>query len=265
MIAVTSVTRRRSSDRATALGVAARIPRVRTPGLSRPAQPVPRRQDSPDTNENRCGWALLLAWRRPARVRGRTSGRYESAGALAVCVVVASVLAGCGSSSSGMKLTAYLVHGSQETGFTTQGKPSVETSLQSYVTSDYGAGSDPTTLKAEGFKEFADVNTGGPSGEQGGSFALALGSPSAAVHEQAASLTAARQGQGGAKLVPFTVPGVPGSTGVHAVGPSATSNVYWREGTCVLWVGDTDSSGPVIAAAQAIWRATHARKGVCGG
>jgi len=36
--------------------------------------------------------------------------------------------------------------------------------------------------------------------------------------------------------------------------------VYWREGTCVLWVGDTDSSGPVVAAAQAIWQATHARK-----
>lgn len=267
MVAVTSVTGRRWSDRATALVVASRIPRVRTPGLSRPAQPVPRRQGSPEINENRCGWALLLASRRrrPARVRGRTSGRCESAGALAVCVVVASVLAGCGSGSSGMKVTAYLVHGSQETGFTTQGKPSVETSLQSYVTSDYGASSDPTTLKAEGFKEFADVNTGGPSGEQGGSFALELGSPSAAVHEQAASLTVAKQGQGGAKLVLFTVPGVPASIGIHALGSQSTSNVYWREGTCVLWVGDTDSSGPVIAAAHAIWGATHARKGVCGG
>ena len=164
-----------------------------------------------------------------------------------------------------MKLTAYLVHGSQETGFTTQGAPSVETSVQLYVASQYGASSDPTMLKAEGFKEFADVNTGGPSGEQGGSFALELGSPSAATREQAASLADARQSQGGAKLVPFTAPGVPGSTGVHAVGSTSTSNVYWREGTCALWVGDTDSSGPVIAAAQAIWGATHARKGVCGG
>ena len=115
-------------------------------------------------------------------------------------VVVAFVLAGCGSSSSGMKLTAYLAHGSEETGFTTQGAPSVETSLQSYESSDYGASSDHTTLKAEGFKEFADVNAGGASGEQGGSFALELGSPSAAVHEQATSLAAAKQGQGGANL-----------------------------------------------------------------
>jgi len=191
-------------------------------------------------------------------------GRCGFAGAVAVCVV-ASVLAGCGSSSSGMKLTAYLVHGSQETGFTTQGAPTVESSLQSYLASQYGGGSDPTTLKAEGFKEFVDVNTAGPSGEQGGSFALELGSRSAAAHEQAASLTAAKQSQGGAKLVPFTVPGVPGSTGVDAVGSQSTSNVYWREGTCVLWVGDTDSSGPVVAAAQAIWQATHARKGVCEG
>jgi hypothetical protein len=267
MLGVTSVTRRRWSDRATALVVASRIPRVRTPGLSRPAHPVPRRQSSPETDENRCGWALLLAWRRRrfARVRGRTSGRCEFAGALAICVVVASVLAACGSGSSGMKLTAYLVHGSQETGFTTQGNPSVETSLQSYVTSDYGASSDATTLKAEGFKGFADVNTGGPSGEQGGSFALELGSPSAAVHEQAASLTAAKQDQGGAKLVSFTVPGLPASTGIRALGSQSTSNVYWREGRCVLWVGDTASSGPVIAAARSIWGATHARKGVCGG
>ena len=137
-------------------------------------------------------------------------------------------------------------------------------SLNSYLASQYGAGSDPTKLKAEGFKEFAAVNTGGPNAEQGGSFALELGSPSAAVHEQAVSLAFARQGQGAEKLVPFTVPGVPGSTGVHAVGSQATSNVYWHEGTCVLWVGDTDSSGPVIAAAQAIWAATHARKGACG-
>ena len=164
-----------------------------------------------------------------------------------------------------MKLTAYLVHGSQETGFTTQGAPSEMKSLSSYLASQYGSGSDPTRLKAEGFREFATVGTGGPEGKQGGSFALELGSPSAAVHEQAASLASARQGQAGAKLVPFTVPGVPGSTGVHAVGSQATSNVYWHEGTCALWVGDFGSSGPVIAAAQAIWGATHARKGVCGG
>jgi hypothetical protein len=63
--------------------------------------------------------------------------------------------------------------------------------------------------------------------------------------------------------VPFTVPGVPGSTGVHAVGSRATSNVYWHEGTCALWVGDFGSSGPVIAAAQASWAATHASKGAC--
>jgi hypothetical protein len=202
---------------------------------------------------------------RSERRVSRIGGRWQMAGALAVGVVVAGVLAGCGSSSSGMKLTAYLVHGSEETGFTTQGAPAVERSLQSYVGSQYGGGSDATTLKAEGFKEFAAVNTGGPGGEQGGSFALELGSPAAALREQAKSLTGAKQGQAGAKLVPFAVPGVPGSTGIHAVGSTSTSNVYWREGMCVLWVGDTDSSGPVIAAAQAIWGATHARKGVCAG
>jgi hypothetical protein len=190
-------------------------------------------------------------------------GRWGFAGALGVGVVVASVLAGCGSGSSGLKLTAYVVHGSQETGFSTQGAPSVMKSLNAYLASQYGGDSDPTKLRAEGFKEFAAVGTGGSQGRQGGSFALELGSPLAAEHEQAASLASARQSQGGAKLVPFTVPGVSGSTGVNAVGSQSTSNVYWHEGPCVLWVGDFGSSGPVIAAAQAIWAATHARKGAC--
>jgi hypothetical protein len=184
---------------------------------------------------------------------------------LGLAIAAAGVLTGCGSASPGLKLTAYLVRGSQETGFSTQGAPSELKSLSSYLASQSGAGSDPTGLKAEGFREFATVGTGGPSGEQGGSFALELGSPSAATHEQASSLTYAKQGQGGQKMVPFTVPGVPGATGVHAVGSQPSSNVYWREGTCVLWVGDTASTAPVIAAAQAIWGATHARKGVCGG
>jgi hypothetical protein len=110
MIAVTSVMRRRWSHRATAQVVASR---VGTPRLSRPAQLVPHRQGSPETDENRCGWASLLSWRRRgfARVRGRTSGRCELAEPLAICVVVASVLAARGSTSSRMKLTAYLVHG----------------------------------------------------------------------------------------------------------------------------------------------------------
>jgi hypothetical protein len=192
-------------------------------------------------------------------------GWWGFARVLGVGVVLASALAGCGSGSSGLNLTAYVVHGSQETGFSTQGAPRVLKSLNSYLASQYGGGSDATKLKAEGFKEFATVGTGGPEGRQGGSFALELGSPSAAVHEQAASLASARQSQAGAKLVPFTVPGVPGSTGVHAVGSQATSNVYWHEGTCALWVGDFGSSAPVIAAAQAIWAATHAHKGACGG
>ena len=192
-------------------------------------------------------------------------GRPGFTRALGVGVAVASFLAGCGSSSSGLKLTAYLVHGSQETGFSTQGAPSVMKSLSSYLASQYGAGSDATKLKAEGFKEFATVGTAGSDGKQGGSSALQLGSPAAAEHDQAASLASARQSQAGAKLVPFTVPGVPGSIGVHALGSQATSNVYWHEGTCALWVGDFGSSGPVIAAARAIWGATHARRGACGG
>lgn len=192
-------------------------------------------------------------------------GRSPFTGSLAAGIVMAGVLAGCGSSSSGLKLTGYLVHGSQETGFTTQGPPTVEGSVQSYVGSQYGGASDPSTLKAEGFKGFVDVNTAGPKGEQGGSFAEELGSSAAAAHEEAAAVAGAKQEQGGAKLVGFTVPGVPGSTGIRALGSHPTSNVYWREGNCLLWVGDTDSSGPVIAAAQAIWRATHERRGVCGG
>jgi hypothetical protein len=185
-------------------------------------------------------------------------GRWLGPGLLA-----AALVAGCGSSSSGLKLTAYVVHGSQETGFSTQGAPTVTSSLDSYLSTDSTASSDRGRLKAEGFAQFATVGTGGPNAEQGGSFALALGSTSAAASEQPRFLTSAIQAQRQQKLVRFTVPGVPGATGVRALGTQPSSNVYWQEGRCVLWVGDTASPGPVIAAAQAIWATTHGRKGAC--
>ena len=192
-------------------------------------------------------------------------GRWSFIGVLGMGVLVVVLLAGCGSSSSGLKLTAYVVHGSQETGFSTQGAPTVTRSLDSYLSNDPTASSDRERLKSEGFTQFATVGTGGPNAEQGGSFALELGSTSAAVHEQPLLLASAMQNQGGEKVVRFTVPDVPGSTGIHAAGAQPSSNVYWHEGKCVLWVGDTASSGPVIAAAQAIWATTHRRKGACGG
>lgn len=169
------------------------------------------------------------------------------------------------SSSSGLNLTAYVVHGSQETGFKPQGAPTITKSLTAYESTGPATGS-AGLLKSEGFTAIVNQGTAGSNGKEGGSFALELGSASAAAHEQPHILASVRQDQSGAKLVRFTVPGIPGSVGLHAVAPTAsqsTSNVYWHEGRCVIWVGDFGSTAPVIAAAKAIWRTTRGHKGAC--
>ena len=176
-------------------------------------------------------------------------------------VVMASVLAGCGSGSSGLNLTAYLVHGSQETGFSTQGAPSVVKSLNSYLASQYGAGSDPTKLKAEGFKEFATVGTGGPNAEQGGSFALELGSPSAAVHEQAASPGPAGEawpGRGEAGAVHGSWRARSHRSARGGVASNLEVGSDRHEGTCVLWGRRFGLLGPVARRGGA---RTHLRAG----
>ena len=269
MVAATSVTCRRASDRTTALVVASRIPRVRPPGLSRPARPVPPRQGSPEIDENRRGWALLLAWRwrRLARVRGRTGeiGRYVR-GAWAVLVITAVMCAGCGSGSQSstpmLPLGAYLVRAHEETGMQRTG-PATADRTPAQWTSDGvpDAADENERLAKEGFREVISVST-----SDGISWAMQLGSASAAAREEAAELKEFASGpQAPATTTRFTIPGITSADGW--VFPNADANVLFTQGRCLMLVGDdlttSDNQLPVVAAARAIWTRTHGKPGPC--
>jgi len=269
MVGVKSVRCRCASDRTIALLVTRRIRRGRNPGLSRAAQPVPRRLGSPETDENRRGWALLLAWRwrRLARGRGRTgeSGRYGR-GVWAVLVSTAVICAGCGSSSqsttSMLPLSAYLVRAHEETGMQRTG-PATADRTPAQWTSDGvpDAAAENARLAKEGFREVISVGTG-----DGVSWAMQLGSASAAAREEAAELTEfASVPQAPANTTRFTISGIPSADGW--VFPYADANVLFIEGRCLMLVGDdlttSDNKLPVVAAAHAIWTRTHGKPGPC--
>jgi hypothetical protein len=276
MFAVTSVARRRASNRTTALIVASCIRQVRTAGLSRPAEPVPGRNGSPKTDENRRGWALLLAWRRRrlARVRGRTEeiGSYAR-GACAVLVSTAVMCTACGSSHSSLSsstqsgaaklpLSGYLVRAHEETGMERTG-PATTDLTPSQWTSDGvpDAAAENTRLAKEGFREVISVGT-----SDGVSWAMQLGSAPAAAREEAAELKEFAYGpQAPPNTTRFTIPGISSADGW--VFPNADANVLFTEGRCLMLVGDdlttSDNKLPVVAAAHAIWTRTHGRPGPC--
>jgi hypothetical protein len=94
-----------------------------------------------------------------------------------------------------------------------------------------------------------------------------LGSASDAEREQQAQLAEDQH----PKPVHFAVTAISGAVG-FAYPNSQTggggANVLFREGRCVLLVGDEDNGAanfrePALAGAIAVWRRTHGRPGVC--
>jgi len=185
----------------------------------------------------------------------------------AAALLAAALLAGCSSSlhssSSGLKISAYVVHANEQTGYRVLSGPRVAGTLGAYLSSDLNAAHDAVRLQSEGFRQAASVSTGSGSGS-GGSAAIELASAAAASREQLYSFHNAVKRAARVRTVLFRVVGIPGSTGVLALGsPHASANVYFREGRCELWIGDTNGDEPVVAAAQSIWAATHDKPGVC--
>ncbi len=95
---------------------------------------------------------------------------------------------------------------------------------------------------------------------------IELGSGSDAQRELAVQLnqaSAAMRAHGGT-VRRFTLSSIPGSVGLDG-GPAA--NVLFREGRCVLIVGDetsaTDHRAPAVHTARAIYARTHRRAGAC--
>jgi hypothetical protein len=107
------------------------------------------------------------------------------------------------------------------------------------------------------------VQTGSSKG-QGVSWAMELGSASAAAREKAAELQQFASTAPGATR--FTVAGVPGAEGWGQ--PYADANILFTEGRCLMLVGDqlaagSDNKPVVLAAVRAVWARTHDKPGAC--
>jgi hypothetical protein len=121
-------------------------------------------------------------------------------------------------------------------------------------------------LSQEGFRESISVQTGSTQAAQGVSWAMELGSASAAAREKAAELQEFTNGPGAAGATRFTVAGIPGAEGWTV--PDQVANVLFTEGRCLMLVGDELTSGadnkpPVVAAVRAVWSRTHGNPGAC--
>ena len=123
------------------------------------------------------------------------------------------------------------------------------------------AATENKRLAKEGFREVISVQT-----SQGVSWAMQLGSASAAAREEAVEL---KEFSSGAQAPPdtthFTISGIPSAEGW--VFPSADANVLFTEGRCLMLIGDdlttSNNKLPVVAAAHAIWARTHGKPGPC--
>jgi hypothetical protein len=203
----------------------------------------------------------------------------DARGAWAVLVSTALVCAACGSTSqsstsqsstsqsstSELPLSAYLVRGHEETGLPPTGRAHYFTATQWTSNGVPNGAAEAKRLAQEGFSEVISVQTGSAKG-QGVSWAMRLGSASAAAREKAAELQEFAYGPQAPGATRFTVAGVPGAEGWGQ--PNTNANILFAEGRCLMLVGDqlasgTDNNPPVIAAVHAVWARTHGKPGAC--
>jgi hypothetical protein len=178
---------------------------------------------------------------------------------------------GGGSSSSAASLNPYLIQHNEETGY------AIQRPLQHYKTAAAYAASeqdpaDAQRLTGAGFQQALIENTADGNGI---SYVLQFATASDAGREQSFDLQNDFTGQAdqGGQQFRFSVPGVPGSHGfgVRPVGGQGDANVLFREGRCVLLVGDMSGPHPksyeaaVIAGVQAIYGRTAGHHGACSG
>jgi hypothetical protein len=198
----------------------------------------------------------------------RTRRARPTAGAL-IAALLAVGGAGCGgtshSSTPGLALSAYLVHGNEETGLQTTGAPTTSTTPAQWTAEIPNGQAEASRLETEGFHSAVSVQTGSVQG-QGVSWVLELGSTREAEREQRAELQSFVHV--GGPVGRFAVRGVPTADGFTYPGPNPQdANALFREGRCLLLVGDQESGAdyraPVIAAVRAIWARTETQNGAC--
>lgn len=196
-------------------------------------------------------------------------------GVWAALMITAVVCAACGSASqsstsqrsnSKLLLSAYLVRGHEETGLPPTGRATQYLNATQWTHGVPNGSAEAKRLAQEGFREVMSVQTG-PTQGQGVSWAMELGSASAASREKAAEFKEFAYGPE-APTTPtrFTVPGVPSADGWTF--PSQDANILFTEGRCLMLVGDqltsgTDNKPPVVAAVRAVWARTRGKPGAC--
>jgi hypothetical protein len=161
-----------------------------------------------------------------------------------------------------LPLSAYLVRAHEETGMQRTGPTTADLTPAQWTSNGVpDAATENRRLAKERFREVMSVQT-----SQGVSWAMQLGSATAAAREEATELKEfSSSPQAPADTTRFAIPGIPSAEGWDF--PDADANVLFTEGRCLLLVGDdlttSDNKLPVIAAAHAIWTRTHGKPGPC--
>jgi hypothetical protein len=193
--------------------------------------------------------------------------RLFGVGATAIVVVGVGACGG-GSSTSAAGLNSYLIQGNEEPGYATQRPLEHYKTAAGYATSEQNPG-DAQRLARAGFQQALVENTGNGNGI---SFVLQFATASDAAREQSVELQNDTASQGNLPFR-FSVSGVPGADGFGArpIAGQGDANALFREGRCLLLVGDESAPHPksyeaaVIGGVQAIYARTARHDGVCSG
>jgi hypothetical protein len=187
----------------------------------------------------------------------------------AMFVFAASALALAGSG-----LAPFLLRSGEEPGFHA-GKPGTVNSIHEDVEEEPAkqAAEETTRLTSEGFvSEMYESTHDAKLHAEGASAVIELGSAGQADAAVSFDTHAAIAAQGKKVLIGhFRIPGVPGArafTAKERHHAGAAANVYWREGDCEVFVGDSLRVGSPAAAAAVAKAGTLAvhkrtRKATC--
>jgi hypothetical protein len=166
-------------------------------------------------------------------------------------------------SASRAGLEPYLILGNEETGYTVQRPLEYYKTAAGYAASEQNP-ADAQRLTRAGFQQALVENTGGGNGI---SYVLQFATVSDATREQSFEFISDSASQGGLPFR-FSVSGVPGADGFGArpVVGQGDANALFREGRCLLLVGDFSAphpkscEGAVISGVQAVYARAAAHR-----
>ncbi|HUA49539.1 MAG TPA: hypothetical protein VMA77_30165 [Solirubrobacteraceae bacterium] len=184
--------------------------------------------------------------------------------------IVVLALGGCGGGSSSLAagLGPYVIQGNEEPGYTVQRPLERYKTAAGYAASEEDS-ADAQRLRGAGFQQALVENTGAGNGI---SYVLQFATASDAAREQSYEFGTDLAGQGGLPFR-FSVSGVRDADGfgLRPAGGQGDANALFREGRCLLLVGDMSTPHPksyeaaVIAGVHAIYARTAAHHGACSG